>query len=122
MTRINVGVLPSELPDKLLLAEHREIKRIPNVVKSGRFSLANQPKVFTLGTGHVKFLYNKLLYLRKRYEAIYAECVLRAFNVQDYSSAWDGISDEFMGDYAPTQQDRELIIERIHERGFALLY
>ena len=122
MTRINVGVLPSELPDKLLLAEHREIKRIPNVVKSGRFSLANQPTSFTLGTGHVKFFYDKLAFLKARYVQLYNECVLRTFNVRDYSSAWDGISDEFMGDYAPTQQDRELIIERIHERGFALLY
>jgi deoxyribonuclease (pyrimidine dimer) len=121
MTRINVGVLPIELPDKLLLAEHREIKRIPNVVKSGRFSLANQPKSFTLGTGHVKFLYNRLLYLRKRYEAIHTECLIRGFNVTNYISAWDGVSDEFMGDYAPTEHDRELIIERITSKGWSLI-
>lgn len=57
MTRINVGVDPSELNTKMLIAEHREIKRIPNVIKSGRYSLTNQPKKFTLGTGHVKFFY-----------------------------------------------------------------
>jgi hypothetical protein len=32
MTRINVGVHPSELSTKHLIAEHREIKRIPNNV------------------------------------------------------------------------------------------
>ena len=30
MTRINCGIPPEELSDKHLLAEHREIKRIPN--------------------------------------------------------------------------------------------
>ena len=33
MTRINVGIDPSELNMKMLMAEHREIKRIPNCVK-----------------------------------------------------------------------------------------
>ena len=30
MTRINVGIPPTELTDRHLLAEHREIKRIQN--------------------------------------------------------------------------------------------
>jgi hypothetical protein len=120
MTRINVGILPEELPNKLLIAEHREIKRIPNVVKSGKFSLANQPKSFTLGTGHVKFLYSRLLYLRKRYEAIYVECLKRGFNVTNYISAWDGAPEELMGDYIPTHRDRLLILERITSKGFVL--
>jgi deoxyribonuclease (pyrimidine dimer) len=120
MTRINVGILPEELPNKLLIAEHREIKRIPNVVKSGKFSLANQPKSFTLGTGHVKFLYSRLLYLRNRYEAIYGECLKRGFNVTNYTSAWDGVPEEFMGDYIPTHRDRSLILERIASKGFVL--
>jgi hypothetical protein len=121
LTRINVGILPEELPDKLLIAEHREIKRIPNLVKSGRFSLAGQPKCFTLGKGHVKFLYSRLLYLRKRYEAIYAECLKRGLNVQNYTSAWDDIPQEYLGDYIPSHSDRILILERINSKGFSLL-
>lgn len=120
MTRINVGINPHELPSKLLLAEHREIKRIPNVIKSGRFVLAGQPKAFTLGTGHVKFFYTKLNFLKKRYQSLHQECLVRQFNVQDYSSAWDGIEDKFMGDYDPTISDRNLIIERILSKGFIL--
>lgn len=50
MTRINVGVKPKELCRQHLLAEAREIKRIPNVVAKGKFNLKNQPKEFTLGT------------------------------------------------------------------------
>jgi len=36
MTRINAGYSVRRLTDKHLLAEHREIKRIPNMVKSGK--------------------------------------------------------------------------------------
>lgn len=121
MTRINVGILPGELPDKLLIAEHREIKRIPNVVKSGRFSLANQPKSFTLGTGHVKFFYSRLLFLKERYKELHDECLFRGFNVQNYISAWDDVPQEYLGDYIPTQRDRSLILERINSKGFVLV-
>ena len=54
MTRINCGISPDELPDKILLAELREIKRIPNAIQKGRYSLDGIPDQFKLGTGHVK--------------------------------------------------------------------
>jgi hypothetical protein len=38
MTRINL-IPVNELTDQHLLAEHREIKRIPNVILSGRYNL-----------------------------------------------------------------------------------
>ncbi len=40
------------------------------------------PDKFKLGTGHVKFFYNKLLYLKNRYTSLYNECIKRGFNVQ----------------------------------------
>lgn len=120
MTRINVGIHPSELPDKLLLAEHREIKRIPNVVKSQKYSLTGQPSRFTLGTGHVKFFYDKLSYLFDRYVSIYNECVRRQFNIQDYSGAWDDIPIKMMGQYTESQTDRSIVLERILSKGFVL--
>jgi deoxyribonuclease (pyrimidine dimer) len=120
MTRVNVGILPEELPNKLLIGEHREIKRIPNAVRSGRFSLANQPKLFTLGKGHVKFFYDKLLFLRNRYESLYGECLKRGFNVTNFSSAWDDVPQEYLGDYVPTHRDRLILLERIASRGFVL--
>ncbi len=120
MTRINVGIHPYELPNNLLLAEHREIKRIPNLIKSGRFSLAAQPKSFTLGKGHVKFLYSRLRFLQNRYAMLHKECLVRGFNVQDYSSAWDDIPESLMGDYVPSGHDRTLLLERIHSKGFIL--
>ena len=116
MTRINVGIDPSELNMKMLMAEHREIKRIPNCVKKGRFSIVGQPREFTLNTGHVKFFYDKLGYLKNRYELLYAECVKRGFNVQYFGDAFDGIDKKYMNDYTETERDRQLILERIKLR------
>ena len=117
MTRINVGILPKHLTNKHLLAEHREIKRIPNCIKKGRFSLDGQPQQFTLGKGHVKFFYTRLNYLLDRYKDLHKECLKRNFNVQDYSDAWNDVPLEFMGDYQPTKQDICLIEQRINERN-----
>ena len=115
MTRINVGILPKELSNKHLIAEHREIKRIPNCIAKGKYNMEGQPDRFKLGTGHVKFFYDKLSYLKDRYEMLYTECVRRGFNVQNYIKAWDNIPEELMGNYQPTKNDRKLIQQRIIE-------
>lgn len=122
MTRINVGIRPNELPDKLLLAEHREITRIPNAVTSGRAKLQNIPKKFTLGTGHVKFFYCRLGYLSRRYASLLRECQRRGFNVTDKSAAFETTEGNGMfGEYVETPEDRRILVERIHSKGFYLL-
>ena len=115
MTRVNVGILPKELSNKHLIAEHREIKRIPNCISKGKYSMDGQPDRFKLGTGHVKFFYDKLSYLRNRYIDLYKECIRRGFNVQNYINAWDNIPEELMGNYKPTKNDRKIIQQRIKE-------
>lgn len=121
MTRINVGISASELPTKLLLAEHRELKRIPNMVRENRVNMSGIPARFTLGTGHVKFFYNKLGYLKNRYHEIYNECLDRGCNVQYYGDAFVDIPSDLMSEYRHSDEDRQLLIERIHLRGFKLL-
>jgi len=121
MTRINVGILPKELPNKLLLAEHREIKRIPNCITKGRYSLSGIPPKFKLGDGHVKFFYDKLRYLLIRYKNLYGECIKRGLNVTDYSEAWDNVPSELFNDYIETPEDREKLLERLEERGHSLI-
>lgn len=116
MTRINCGIPPKELSTKHLIAEHREIKRIPNVIAKGKYKMDGIPESFTLGTGHIKFFYNKLLYLRKRYEEIYQECCNRDFNVTYYGNCWDNIPSELMNDYTPTKRDIEIVKQRILEK------
>lgn len=117
MTRINAGFPPSQLNTKMLIAEHREIKRIPNMVASGRVNLHDIPLQFTLGPGHVKFFYNKLAYLLERYNEIYNECMKRSFKVTCYRSAWDRVPVDLMGDWECTDDARRLIEERIKERS-----
>lgn len=116
MTRINVAVKPQELTMRHLMAEHREIKRIPNLVSRGRFNMKSTPSEFTLGKGHVAFFYNKLLYLKNRYEDLYKECISRNYNVTYYGNAWDDVPQQYMNDYIPTEQDEQIIKQRIKEK------
>jgi deoxyribonuclease (pyrimidine dimer) len=82
MTRINL-VPVSELCDQHLLAEHREITRIPSCLYKGilKYEYPDRPKNFTLGKGHVKFFTNKLGWLLSRYNELGVECFKRGFNV-----------------------------------------
>ena len=116
MTRINAGIPPEDLTLKHLLAEHREIKRIPNNIVKGKFNMNNQPEKFVLGEGHVKFFYNKLKYLKKRYELLYAECVKRKFAVKYYGLSWKDVPEELMNDWEPSEKDITIVKERIQER------
>jgi len=117
MTRINV-IPVEELSDKHLLAEFRELPRIPNAVKSLRFNCNNMPSEYTLGTGHVKFFYKRLGYLKSRYNELYAECLFRGFAVTYYYDLFEPLqsSDYLFGDYEPTDEaiviNRERIIDR----------
>ena len=84
MTRINV-VPTAELTTKHLVAEYREITRLPKNLKQSLnrakpFSLNEIPLHYVLGTGHVKFFYNKMLFLQKRYEELVNEMLSRGYN------------------------------------------
>lgn len=125
MTRINAGVDPRELPRQLLLAEHREIIRIPNMIRAGRVReeslLESRQLTFRLGTGHVKFFYTRCGYLRTRYKALHAECLSRGYDVLDYEIAFRDLpacADQYH--YLPSFLDREIIIARIESKGFTL--
>ena len=117
MTRINAGILPQRLSNQHLLAEHREIKRIPNLITKGRYNLEGQPEKFCLGTGHVKFFYDKLGYLFARYQSLYQECKRRGFQVQDWSGAWEGVPPSLMNGWIPEEWVTQQVEERIRERG-----
>lgn len=116
MTRINAGIDPAELTGPHLLAEHREIKRIPNVIKKGKYTLEGIPKKFKLGAGHVKFFYDKLLYLHNRYNKIHLECLKRGYNVENYNAAFDNVPIELYNDWEETPESRKLLQARIAER------
>lgn len=120
MTRVNVGIDPRELPRSALLAEHREMKRIPNMLRSGRLSKKRIDK-FCLGTGHMQFFTTRLHYLYRRYVAVYYTCKARGYKVQNFRSAFAGfINAKDQEDYVPKTADRKLLQARLLERGHVL--
>lgn len=117
MTRINSSVKVRLLTDEHLLAEHREIKRLPSVYKKRLDSnkgFNDVPLNFTLGTGHVLFFINKGKFTLDRYLKIREECIKRGFQVEDYSKNWSGY--DKLNDYTPTDTEHYLLVERITER------
>lgn len=115
MTRINL-VPPEELCDQHLLAEHRELTRIPNAVARGKFSLQGQPDDYKLGEGHVRFFFNKMRFLHTRYHALHAECLARGFQVHNRWPQDLPHDAALWGDYQPTTQALRANRARIAER------
>lgn len=114
MTRINV-VAVETLCDKHLLAEHRELTRIPNTIVSGKAVLDGKyPKEYTLGMGHCKFFYPRLKWLHERYNQLHQECLYRGFDVK---YIWpDNVPVRLYNDYQVTQQAIDINLERIKLR------
>ena len=122
MTRINV-IPPNELSTKHLVAEYREITRLPGNLKlsltrsSRPFSISEIPAEYVLGTGHVKFFYDKMFYLQKRFESLVEEMLSRGYNPKfTDSSIFIPENNEYYNDYIPTDSALKLNRERIYER------
>lgn len=120
MTRINL-IHPSELYDQHLMAEYREIQHVPmalqrSLKKKSGFDKNEIPKQFTLNTGHVKFFYDKGLYLAKRFEEIVKELKLRSFAIQNKEFKLSLFPDGFQNDWVPSKDDVKIVTERINEK------
>lgn len=117
MTRINI-VPVAQLCDQHLLAEFRELTRIPRAVIKAPPDLSNMPSDYTLGKGHARFFYNKLAFLKKRYRALHIECVRRGFNVHAIwpEGATKELAPDLWGDYKPTVNALMINMARIKER------
>lgn len=122
MTRINV-VPPSELSVKHLVAEYREIARLPGNLKKSLerktkpFSVLEIPPEYVLGPGHVKFFYDKMCFLQKRFESLVEEMLCRGYNPKFTDSAIFKVDVRFYKDYNPTNTALELNRARIKERS-----
>jgi hypothetical protein len=126
MTRINAGILVSELTDKHLLAEHREIKRVCHRLsercKSNKFSDIPTPFHVVKPNGVIAF--KELFWLDKgkytylRYLQLYEECKNRGFNVTNFGSNWRVYYNKpkYWNDYEPTIEQVQMIKDRITER------
>lgn len=117
MTRINASIRPAELSNAMLFAEYREIKRVPNKIKKNMYNFNNPaPNEFCLNRSHEAFFRDKILYLSKRSEELYKECLKRGINVEDYSESYKDIPPHLFNDWRETKEARELLKERINQR------
>ena len=125
MTRINV-VPPAEICDQQLIAEWRELTRIPNGIVAGKYviDLSIIPQQYTVrtsdnpdgGKGHMKFFFNKLKYLFERYEAIRHELAQRGFERRSmWPVEFNFESLGLWGEYSPTPEAMSLNRKRIAE-------
>lgn len=123
MTRINC-VPVEELTDKHLVAEYRELPRAFKLMRAAQDrgeapTDGRNPREYTMGTGHVRFFYNKGLYLLRRQKALVAEMQRRGFNPQftDPSELLpEGLDLWRMMDWTPTPEALAINRQRIAER------
>ena len=122
MTRINV-IPVKELMDQHLLAEVREITRLPNNLrtslnrKSKPFSEAEIPPQYVLGTGHVKYFMNKFKWLEKRYLKLLDECENRGFEITlKDASIFRNVPQKFYNDWTVSEDAKSLNRQRINDR------
>ncbi|MCG8670245.1 MAG: pyrimidine dimer DNA glycosylase/endonuclease V [Pseudomonadales bacterium] len=114
MTRINV-VPPSELTRQHLVAEYRELPRIFKLARRCK----DAPEQYKLGSGHMKFFFDKLEYLVNRQQALIDEMLRRGYSPKhtDAQSLRMLCDDEGLyNDYIPTPHALKLNRERIQER------
>ena len=123
MTRINL-IDPAELSTKHLVAEYREIMRLPGNLatslnrKGKKFDLKEIPEQYTLGTGHVKFFYNKMAFLEKRFKMLVQEMLNRNYK-PNYTEmeTFSSCEQQYYNDYIPTPEAININRQRILERS-----
>lgn len=108
MTRINT-IAVEHLLDLHLFAEYREITRVSSLARP--LSLYGS---YTMGTGHVKFFYNKGGYLANRCAELLAELVKRGYAAtpKEYKAHQVGLNT----DWQPSVHDQLVNLMRLHEK------
>ena len=122
MTRINC-VPVKELMDQHLLAEVREITRLPNNLyqslnrKSKPFCESEIPPEYVLGKGHVKYFLNKFKWLENRFIQLLDECKDRGFNITHKdSSIFSNVPVKYYNNWTVSDKALERNRNRIRER------
>jgi deoxyribonuclease (pyrimidine dimer) len=119
--RCNI-INPWFLADQHLMAERRELRMIPPLVRkriANKTFANNIPAKYTLGAGHMLFWVPRLKYLETRFEQLTDEMLKRGFK-PDLSLKFDidesFIQHGFYNDWEPEPDDYDIIIQRLRER------
>ena len=112
MVRINL-VEPKKLTDQHLVAEFNETLMLFGQIK--KCSTENIPKNYCLGTGHIRFFFDKLVFLKKRFEKLKREMIKRGFRPTKELDI-SGFEQCLQNDWIPSKIDIDLNKKRIRER------
>lgn len=82
MTRINI-ISVKKISNKQLMAEYHESIRVFSYVLKSKKIPEDIPSRYCLGKGHVKFFFNKIPYLLKRYKEINKELTNRGYRLNN---------------------------------------
>ncbi len=120
MTRINC-VPPEELSTKHLVAEYRELPRIFGLARKAyergeRPTDKRNPLNYTLGTGHVRFFYNKQMFLQLRMIELVDEMRRRGHKPQFAPPTTLDLPSSWLNDWTPTPEAQAINRQRIKER------
>lgn len=118
MTRINL-VPVNELTDQHLMAEYRELPRVFGAVRkrlSNKQDFKDIPLNFCLGSGHVKFFYDKIGFLFLRQNDIINECFKRGIKITNTHVDTADIPLCFMNNFFPSENDIALSRQRLAEK------
>lgn len=117
MTRVNT-VSPSVLTDEHLLVELRELARIPNSVREGRAIIKGIPRDYCMGEGHVKFFYNKLLFIKNRHDLLRIEYRKRWGKDFSFMLSLKDLPAHLCNNWKPTKEDKLVNYKRLEEKLF----
>lgn len=124
MTRINI--IPVEkISNKQLMAEYHESLRVFSYVLKSKKIPEDIPSHYCLGKGHVKFFFNKIPYLLKRYKEINKELTNRGYrlnnetfskNLEKGKLALARYPEIQVNNWAPSLEEMTVNQDRVDER------
>lgn len=116
MARVNVGVDPKLLSDQHLLAESVEITMITGALRKDGYVIKGKvPDKFPMGKGHINFFKNKILYLRRRLQAVNREMRNRGFRPGTHIDLSE-FPEQLVNDWTPTAHDSAILRLRVADR------
>lgn len=113
---------PWFLTDQHLMAERRELRMIPPLLKKRVASniplMQGIPERYCLGVGHMLFWLDKMGYLAHRFDCLTQEMFRRGFNPNE-ELTFDLETAKVVGvdkDWEPLPDDYDVIVTRLRER------
>jgi deoxyribonuclease (pyrimidine dimer) len=117
MTRVNT-VSPAVLTNEHLIVELRELSRIPNAIAEGRAIVRDIPLRYSMGEGHVKFFYDKLLFIKYRHDLLRAEYLKRTGKEYSFKLTLKDCPLHLCNNWTPDKADKLVNYERLKEKLF----